>query len=77
MSFKLAKERFLYSMKVGMCNTQIGGFSPILTKKLTPPPKKKKIGDKINRFFLVGHHWPIFLVIDNSFGVTYAYVNGA
>ena len=33
-------------MMVGLCNTKIGGFSPILTKKLT-----SKIGEKIGRFF--------------------------
>ena len=35
MSFKLRKNSFLQSLIVGLCDTQIGGLSPILTKKLT------------------------------------------
>ena len=35
MSLKLRKNSFLQSLIVGLCDTLIGGFSPILTKKLT------------------------------------------
>ena len=47
---------FFKSLIVGLCDTQIGGFSPIFTKKLT-----NKIGEKIGRFFVFCRR-PIFLV---------------
>ena len=40
------RNSFLKSLIFGLCDTQIEGFSPILTKKLT-----NKIGEKIGRFF--------------------------
>ena len=44
--FKYLRNSFFKSLIVGLCDTQISGFSPFLTKKLT-----NKNGEKIGRFF--------------------------
>ena len=43
MSLKLAENSVLHSMIVGLCDTQISGFSPILTKKRTEKRKIKSV----------------------------------
>ena len=67
MSFKLAKNRFLNYMIVGLCHTQIGRFSPILTKKITKKKKKSvtKSANFLGQASLSDLLW---------FGVTYASV---
>ena len=64
MSLKLRKNSFLQSLIVGLCDTQIGGFSPILTKK-THQKIVLKIGEKIGRFFLSEKVGRIFCLCGN------------
>ena len=63
--FKYLRNSFLQSLIVGLCDTQIGGFSP---KKLT---KKYKIKSVIKSAdFLVCKCRPIFFGLGESFGGT-------
>ena len=70
MSLKLRKNSFLQSLIVGLCDTQIGGFSPILTKKNHQKKSFKSVIKSAD--FLVGPSLPIFFVGGTSFGWTYA-----
>ena len=51
MSLKLSKNSFLQSLIVGLCDTQIGGFSPILTKKLTKKYFLKSVKKSADFFY--------------------------
>ena len=69
MSLKLAENSSLNAMTVGLCDTQIGGFSPILSNNTHRKMRKKKSLKKSADFF---GRKRLFLVGDKSFGVTYA-----
>ena len=76
MSLKLRKNSFLQSLIVGLCDTQIGGFSPILTKKLTNKYFYKSVKKSADFFyqetsadFLVGAE---IVWWDTSFSLTKA-----
>ena len=51
MSLKLRKNSFLQSLIVGLCDPQIGGFSPILTKKLTKKYFYKSVKKSADFFY--------------------------
>ena len=69
--FKTEKNRLLYSLIVGLCDTQIGEFPLIFTDKTHRQIKKETVIKSADCFLSVAIGRS-FLVSDKSFGVTYA-----
>ena len=75
MSLKLAENSFLHSMIVGLCDTQISRFSPILTNNTHREIKKKLV--KKSADFYGQEKSAYFLSVGKSFGGTQALVRQA
>ena len=63
--FKTEKKILLYSWIVGLCNTQIGGFSPILTKNPHQQIKKKSVTKSADFFWCQAPSADVFWSVVN------------